>query len=84
MKRTFLRTNFADVTVLPQLDWKDQRSGNNQPHHLYDIQKAMNLSDEKDFGDVLDAIFRSLLEDMVFIHSCNIVHRDRESIWIWK
>ncbi|KAL7469534.1 hypothetical protein ACHAXS_009786 [Conticribra weissflogii] len=59
-----------------ELDWKDQRSGNNQPHHLYDIQKAMNLSDEKDFGDVLDAIFRSLLEDMVFIHSCNIVHRD--------
>mmetsp|Transcript_13229 Transcript_13229/g.27192 ORF Transcript_13229/g.27192 Transcript_13229/m.27192 type:complete len:1069 (-) Transcript_13229:124-3330(-) len=59
-----------------ELDWKDQRSGNNQPHHLYDIQKAMNLPDEKDFGDVLDAIFRSLLEDMVFIHSCNIVHRD--------
>ena len=61
------------------MDWKDQHlQKSNNRHHLYDIQKAMSLPETYEFGDVLDAIFRSLLENLAFVHSCNIVHRDCE------
>ncbi|KAL7532864.1 hypothetical protein ACHAXR_008256 [Thalassiosira sp. AJA248-18] len=58
-------------------DWKDQhlQSGTGN-HHLYDIQKAMNLPETYTFGDTLDAIFLSLLQNLKEIHDCNIVHRD--------
>ena len=48
----------------------------NEAHRLYGIQKAMNLSEAFTFGDTLDAVFLSLLEDLVFLSSCNVVHRD--------
>ena len=38
----------------------------------------MNLPDAE-LGGVLDAIFRSLLENLVFLSSSNVVHRDCES-----
>ena len=38
----------------------------------------MNLPRTCQFGDVLDVIFRSLLENLVFLSSCNVVHRDCE------
>jgi hypothetical protein len=40
----------------------------------------MNLPESHTFGDTLDAIFVSLLENLKAIHDCNIVHRDREYI----
>ena len=46
-----------------------------QVHHLYGIQQAMKLPDTFRFGDVLDVIFRSLLENIAFLASCNVVHR---------
>jgi len=46
-----------------------------QVHHLYGIQKAMKLPDAFGFGDVLDVIFRCLLENIAFFASCNVVHR---------
>lgn len=49
------------------------------PHHLFKVQQAMNLPDSHDFGDVIDAILRSLLENLVFLTSCNIVHRKSKS-----
>lgn len=45
---------------------------------MYHVQKAMNLPEEYTFGESLDAIFLSLLENLKEIHSCNIVHRDGE------
>lgn len=36
----------------------------------------MNLPDNYDFGEVLDTIFGSLLENLLFLSACNIVHRD--------
>ena len=60
-----------------ELDWKDQHIGN-ENHHLYDIQMALNLDEDASFGDTLDAIFVSILEDLKQLHSMNIVHRDRE------
>lgn len=38
----------------------------------------MNLPEAYTFGDTLDAIFLSLLENLRDIHDYNIVHRDRE------
>jgi hypothetical protein len=38
----------------------------------------MNLPESYTFGDTLDAILLSLLENLKEIHDCNIVHRDRE------
>lgn len=38
----------------------------------------MNLPESYTFGDTLDAIFLSLLENLKEIHDYNIVHRDRE------
>ena len=46
------------------------------PHHLYGVQKALNLPEWFKFGDVMDVVFRSLLENLVFLTSCNIVHRN--------
>jgi hypothetical protein len=57
---------------------KDGTSGRNS-HHLCGIQRAINLSESHEFGDVLDVVSRSLLEDLVFLSSCNVVHRDSES-----
>eukprot|EP00581_Thalassiosira_minuscula_P015230 CAMPEP_0183716110 /NCGR_PEP_ID=MMETSP0737-20130205/10120_1 /TAXON_ID=385413 /ORGANISM="Thalassiosira miniscula, Strain CCMP1093" /LENGTH=1061 /DNA_ID=CAMNT_0025945321 /DNA_START=142 /DNA_END=3327 /DNA_ORIENTATION=+ len=58
-----------------ELDWRDQHLQSDN-HHLYDIQKAMDLPEEYTFGESLDAIFISLLENLKEIHECNIVHRD--------
>jgi len=46
-----------------------------QVHHLYGIQQAMKLPDAFGFGDVMDVIIRSLLENIAFLASCNVVHR---------
>ena len=61
------------------MDWRDdqhleEQDGDNH-HHLEDIATAMNLPSKK-FGDTLDAIFVSILEDLKVIHASNIVHRD--------
>lgn len=45
-------------------------------HRLRGIQRMLNLPEAFTFGDTLDHIFRSLLEDLVFLSSCNVVHRD--------
>jgi len=45
-------------------------------HRLHSIQRMLNLPDAFSFGDTLDHIFRSLLEDLVFLSSCNVIHRD--------
>ncbi len=63
------------------MDWRDQHLEQNyeeqdgENHHLEDIATAMNLPSNK-FGDTLDAIFVSILEDLKVIHASNIVHRD--------
>ena len=46
-----------------------------QVHHLYGIQQAMKLPDAFGFGEVLDVVIRSLLENIAFLASCNVVHR---------
>ena len=56
----------------------DENIHNGSSHRLYGIQQAMNLPDSE-FGDVLDAIFRCLLENLFFLSSCNVVHRNCES-----
>ena len=59
-----------------ELDWKDQHTSGQDNHHLYDIQTALNLPEKSTFGDTLDAIFISLLENLKELHDCIIVHRD--------
>jgi len=59
------------------MDWKDQHLQGETHHHLEDIGTALNLP-FNNFGDTLDAIFVSILEDLEVIHACNIVHRDGE------
>lgn len=52
-----------------------------QNHSLDYISKALNLSENMNdniFGNTLDVMFVSLLEDLKFVHECNIVHRDGE------
>ena len=49
-------------------------------HHLHGVQKAMNLPETFELGEVLDVVFRSCLENLVFIHSSRIVHRNCEFI----
>ncbi len=46
---------------------------------LCGVQQALNLPETFAFGDVLDLVYRTLLEDLVFLSSCNVVHRDSES-----
>ncbi len=46
-----------------------------QSHHLGGIAAAMNLPSNT-FGDTLDAVIVSILEDLKEIHASNIVHRD--------
>ena len=60
----------------------DQHVAVNQddPHHLYSVQKALNLPECLRFGDVMDVLMRSLLENLVFLTSCNVVHRDSKHI----
>ena len=76
--------NLTSLNVLTlkhqKLDWKDQHQNTKQSnhHHLYDVQKAMNLPESFTFGDTLDTIFVTLLENLKVIHDCNIVHRDCE------
>ena len=48
----------------------------NDLHHLEGVRKGLCLPSTYDFGDVLDTTIRSLLENLVFLSSCNIVHRD--------
>jgi hypothetical protein len=43
----------------------------------------MNLPESYTFGDTLDAIFLSLLENLKEIHDYNIVHRDRERFFFF-
>ena len=69
----------SEITLLDALEMKDVYNNNGVYHHLCGIQRAMNLPDTYGFGDVLDIICRSLLEDLVFLSSCNIVHRDLRS-----
>lgn len=64
-----------------QLDWKDQHSTQKHTNHLDDVKVAMGLPESSEFGDVLDRIFESLLENMKAIHERNIVHRDCKSIF---
>jgi hypothetical protein len=49
-------------------------------HHLHSIQSALNLPEWYKFGDVMDVIMRSSIENLAFLTSCNIVHRN--SKWI--
>jgi hypothetical protein len=52
-----------------------------QNHSLDYISKALNLeanTNDDTFGNTLDVIFVSLLEDLKIVHECNIVHRDGE------
>ena len=48
-------------------------------NRLCGIQRSLNLPETFEFGDVLDSVCRTLLEDLVFLSSCNVVHRDSES-----
>ena len=50
----------------------------NDLHRLFAVQEAMNLPSNYYFGDTLDVVFGSLLENLVFLSACNIVHRDCE------
>lgn len=50
----------------------------NDKHRLFAIQEAMGLPSSNEFGITLDVIFGSLLENIVFLSACNIVHRDCE------
>lgn len=59
--------------ALTLLDAMEVALGEN--HHLEDIATALNLPSNK-FGDTLDAVFVSILEDLTVIHASNIVHRD--------
>lgn len=52
--------------------------GKDNHHHLYEIQKELNLPETCTFGDTLDAIFISILENLEAIHDLNIAHRDCE------
>ena len=63
------------------MDWKDQHLDNEQNHHLQDTATAMNLS-SNEFGDTLDVIFVSILEDLAAIHESNICHRDGKSMMV--
>jgi hypothetical protein len=38
----------------------------------------MGLPESYEFGDVLDMIFKTLLENLKAIHAANVVHRDCE------
>jgi hypothetical protein len=51
-----------------------------QNHSLDYISKALNLdvNTNDTFGNTLDVIFASVLEDLKIVHECNIVHRDGE------
>jgi hypothetical protein len=52
-----------------------------QNHSLDYISNALNLdanTNDDTFGNTLDVIFISLLEDLKIVHECNIVHRDGE------
>eukprot|EP00984_Skeletonema_dohrnii_P035874 scaffold36193_cov216-Skeletonema_dohrnii-CCMP3373.AAC.3 len=61
-------------TALTLLDAMEVALGEKN-HHLEDIATALNLPSNK-FGDTLDAVFVSILEDLKVIHASNIVHRD--------
>jgi len=61
------------AAALTLLDAMEVALGEN--HHLEDIATALNLPSNK-FGDTLDAVFVSILEDLKVIHASNIVHRD--------
>ena len=68
----------AYCTETMQMDWKDQHQVGKDNHHLFDIQRSMNLPETYTFGDTVDTIFVSLLESLKEIHAYNIVHRDCE------
>ena len=47
-------------------------------HHLYCLQTALKLPESFRFGDVMDCVARSLVENLVFLTSNNLVHRNSE------
>lgn len=51
---------------------------NDGTNRLCGVQRSMNLPETFAFGDVLDSACLSLLEGLVFLSSCNVVHRDSE------
>lgn len=60
-----------------QRDWNNQhRIGKDNHHPLFEVQKALHLPETYTFGDTLDAIFMSILENLIVIHELNIAHRD--------
>ncbi|KAL7490513.1 hypothetical protein ACHAWT_000288 [Skeletonema menzelii] len=61
--------------ALTLLDAMEMDQQNGEKHHLEGIAAAMNLPSDK-FGDTLDAVFVSILEDLKVIHASNVVHRD--------
>ena len=48
-------------------------------NRLCGVQRSLKLPETFAFGDVLDSVCHTLLEDLVFLSSCNVVHRDSES-----
>lgn len=62
-----------------QRDWNNKHKTGKDGHHpLHEVQKALKLPETNTFGDTLDAIFISILENLNVIHELNIVHRDCE------
>jgi len=51
-------------------------------HWLGGLQLALQLT-PSDFNSVMDAAIKSLLEDLFFLSSCNVVHRDRKLVHEW-
>lgn len=58
------------------MSWNDRNSRVNKMNTLYGVQEALGLPDSYEFGDVLDTIFESILQNMKAIHAVNVVHRD--------
>jgi len=58
------------------LDLHVNTSQDGSNHHLHNVQIALNLPESFKFGEVMDAVTRSLVENIVFLTSCNIVHRN--------
>jgi serine/threonine protein phosphatase PrpC/serine/threonine protein kinase len=62
-----------DDVITQQL--KDQHL-TQEHHHLSMLASALGLPKESTFGNILDTVFKSLLEALSFVHSQGMVHRD--------
>jgi hypothetical protein len=58
------------------MDWDNRNSQRRKMNNLSGVQEALGLPDSYEFGDVLDTVFESILENMKAVHAVNIVHRD--------